>query len=212
MSRPDALLSSSILFLIGASFKKHHPWLQNWLCREHPKRKPTAPDHSPRAPGFRSGRGHSKYWFGGGPSKPASLTRCRSSSRLASGFHDLGATSTTASATQVAGRYPGLQPPEAQHSIVHNQYNAFACPRRRRGRHDRPGWKTSLFDKLPITHFRWGIHLAITAGLEHFTAISAHAMFDKRDIMGEAHPNVRAMHAWHAIEERLNTRAWPTTS
>ena len=43
--------------------------------------------------------------------------------------------------------------------------------------------------------------LAITSALEHFTSIVAHTLFDKRDLMKNAHPNVRAMYAWHAIEE-----------
>ena len=94
----------------------------------------------------------------------------------------------------------GFNRQEAQHSIVHNQYNA----RLRAQGVDVDGmtaWlENLLFDKYR-SRFSREYTLAITAGLEHFTAISAHAMFDKRDIMGEAHPNVRAMYAWHAIEE-----------
>ncbi len=94
----------------------------------------------------------------------------------------------------------GFNRQEAQHSMVHNQYNA----RLRAQGVDVDGmtaWlENLLFDKYR-SRFSREYTLAITSGLEHFTAISAHAMFDKRDIMGDAHPNVRAMYAWHAIEE-----------
>lgn len=94
----------------------------------------------------------------------------------------------------------GFNRQEAQHSIVHNQYNA----RLRAQGQDVDGmtkWlENLLFDKYR-SRFSREYTLAITGALEHFTAIGAHAMFDERDIMGSAHPNVRAMYAWHAIEE-----------
>ncbi|MBT9608587.1 MAG: metal-dependent hydrolase [Aquabacterium commune] len=89
---------------------------------------------------------------------------------------------------------------EAQHSMVHEQYNNVL---RKQGMpvDKLIGWLDQLlFDKYRNRHSR-EYTLAITGALEHFTALGAHAMFDDRDIMGDAHPKVRAMYAWHAIEE-----------
>jgi predicted metal-dependent hydrolase len=89
---------------------------------------------------------------------------------------------------------------EAQHSMVHAQYNDVL---RKQGMPVERliGWLDKLlFDKYR-SRFSREYTLAITGALEHFTALGAHAMFDDRDIMGSAHPKVRAMYAWHAIEE-----------
>jgi hypothetical protein len=89
---------------------------------------------------------------------------------------------------------------EAQHSMVHNQYNDRL---REQGMpvEQLIGWlEWLLFEHYRGTRSR-EYTLAITGALEHFTAIGAHPMFDERDIMRDAHPNVRAMYAWHAIEE-----------
>jgi predicted metal-dependent hydrolase len=41
----------------------------------------------------------------------------------------------------------------------------------------------------------------MTAALEHFTAMMADLFFAEKSILEGAHPRVRAMLAWHAIEE-----------
>ncbi len=89
---------------------------------------------------------------------------------------------------------------EAQHSMVHNQYNdrlrAQGMPVERL-----TNWLDKLLFETYRTRYSREYTLGITGALEHFTSISAHPMFDERDVMREAHPNVRAMYAWHAIEE-----------
>ncbi|GAC1373031.1 MAG: metal-dependent hydrolase [Aquirhabdus sp.] len=45
------------------------------------------------------------------------------------------------------------------------------------------------------------MQLAITAALEHMTALMAKAFFSEPQTMANAHPNMRALFAWHAIEE-----------
>jgi predicted metal-dependent hydrolase len=43
--------------------------------------------------------------------------------------------------------------------------------------------------------------LAETAAAEHMTAIMAHGFFDRRELLDLADPRMRAMYAWHAMEE-----------
>ena len=89
---------------------------------------------------------------------------------------------------------------EAQHTLVHRQDN----DRLRRQGIDVDGL-TRYVDKLLNATYRQRYSrrhtLSLTAALEHFTSIIAHSLFDQRDIMGDADPRVRAMYAWHAIEE-----------
>ena len=89
---------------------------------------------------------------------------------------------------------------EAQHTLVHNQYNDHL---RRQGI-DVDFLIKDLDDllfKKYRSRFSREYTLCITGALEHFTALGAHTLFDERDLMKDAHPNVRAMYAWHAIEE-----------
>jgi len=94
----------------------------------------------------------------------------------------------------------GFNRQEAQHTLVHRQDNDRL---RKQGVDvDR---LTKYVDNLLNVGYRSrysrGYTLAVTSALEHFTSIIAHSLFDKRDIMKEADHRVRAMYAWHAIEE-----------
>lgn len=89
---------------------------------------------------------------------------------------------------------------EAQHSMVHGQFNA-----RLKAQGIDVDYLNSKMEQVLFKIYRgWygrGYTLAVTSALEHFTAISAHSLFDERDIMGDADHRVRAMFSWHAIEE-----------
>ncbi|MGC4062915.1 MAG: metal-dependent hydrolase [Aquabacterium sp.] len=94
----------------------------------------------------------------------------------------------------------GFNRQEAQHTLVHRQDNDRL---RKQGINvDR---LNKYVENLLSVHYRGrysrAYTLAITSALEHFTSIIAHSLFDKRDIMKEADHRVRAMYAWHAIEE-----------
>ncbi|MDE2400478.1 MAG: metal-dependent hydrolase [Burkholderiales bacterium] len=89
---------------------------------------------------------------------------------------------------------------EGQHTLVHRQDNE-----RIRAQGVDVDALTAWVDNMLNNRYRkWysrGYTLAITSALEHFTSIIAHSMFDKRDVMKEADHRLRAMYAWHAIEE-----------
>jgi hypothetical protein len=94
----------------------------------------------------------------------------------------------------------GFNRQEAQHTLVHRQDND-----RLRKQGINVERLNKYVDNLLNVHYRGRYSrvytLAITSALEHFTSIIAHSLFDKRDIMKEADHRVRAMYAWHAIEE-----------
>ncbi|MGQ0596007.1 metal-dependent hydrolase [Aquabacterium sp.] len=94
----------------------------------------------------------------------------------------------------------GFNRQEAQHTLVHRQDN----DRLRRQGVD-VDKLTKYVDQMLNVDYRKKYSreytLSITSALEHFTSIIAHSLFDKRDVMKEADHRVRAMYAWHAIEE-----------
>jgi predicted metal-dependent hydrolase len=88
---------------------------------------------------------------------------------------------------------------EGQHTMVHNQYNE------RLKRQGIPVDKIAerqrrIFDKRRAKYSK-GFTLALTAASEHVTAIMTHAFFDRRSILEKADPRMRAMYAWHSVEE-----------
>lgn len=82
---------------------------------------------------------------------------------------------------------------EGQHGIAHTHYNELL---RRQGCAD----AKALFERCG-QRFSARYNLALTATFEHFTAMMAEGLFATKDVIAPADPNVRAMWAWHAIEE-----------
>lgn len=89
---------------------------------------------------------------------------------------------------------------EAQHGMVHAQYNERL--------------QAQGFDNAKLQRFlKFLLHkfapkltpriqmLSDSAATEHLTAIMAECLFTNKDVMAHADPRVRAMFAWHSIEE-----------
>jgi uncharacterized protein len=89
---------------------------------------------------------------------------------------------------------------EGQHGIVHGQYNdrlqAQGIPVDKL-----EGGLKFLFDQVARKYAPKAQTLAETAATEHLTAIMAHSFFVSKDMMDGADPRIRAMFAWHAMEE-----------
>lgn len=89
---------------------------------------------------------------------------------------------------------------EAQHSMVHRQYN----DRLKRQGIDIDAIEAELqqrffVDAPKVTSARQRV--GITAALEHLTAMMCTCFFERRELLDASDPRVRAMYAWHAIEE-----------
>src|SRR5690606_7878267 len=89
---------------------------------------------------------------------------------------------------------------EAQHGMVHDQYNDRLRAQGIDVDRLENIEKYLLFDLMrkyvPKKHT-----LAVTAASEHMTAIMAHSFFARKEVLESADPRMRAMYAWHAMEE-----------
>jgi predicted metal-dependent hydrolase len=89
---------------------------------------------------------------------------------------------------------------EGQHGMVHDQYN-----QRLRAQ----GIDVDMLEGIE-RHLLFNVlrkylpakqTLAETAAAEHMTAIMAHGFFERKDVLASADARMRAMYAWHAMEE-----------
>lgn len=88
---------------------------------------------------------------------------------------------------------------EAQHGIAHDKMNHLMI---------KQGMPVEQFTKRLRTMFRFELtkrspqyNIAMTAAAEHLTALMAETFYSRKDTLQDAHPFVRALFAWHAIEE-----------
>lgn len=89
---------------------------------------------------------------------------------------------------------------EGQHGMVHSQFNE-----RLKAQGIAVDQILERQNKIMFGFFRrWfprTFTLGQTAAAEHLTALMAHGFFGNKNLMANADPRVRAMYAWHSIEE-----------
>ena len=88
---------------------------------------------------------------------------------------------------------------EAQHGIAHHKMNQILIAQGMPVEHF-IGQLNQRFRHL-LKRYPAQYNIAITAACEHLTALMADAFFHDQTTMQEAHPFVRALLAWHSIEE-----------
>ena len=88
---------------------------------------------------------------------------------------------------------------EAQHGIAHDKMNEEM---------KRQGMPVDQFTQFLAARFKYlkqhrseQYNIAMTAAAEHLTALMAETFYRKKEALATAHPYVRALFAWHAIEE-----------
>lgn len=88
---------------------------------------------------------------------------------------------------------------EAQHGIAHDKMNDMMRQQ---------GMPIDQFIKVLNKILKFELenrsaqyNIAMTAAAEHLTALMAHTFYQQQTTMQDAHPFVRALLAWHAIEE-----------
>ena len=88
---------------------------------------------------------------------------------------------------------------EAQHGIAHEQMNQQM---KLQGMPvDQFIQRLSQVFKHDLTYRSPQFNIAMTAAAEHLTALMAETFYSKKATLATAHPYVRALFAWHAIEE-----------
>lgn len=89
---------------------------------------------------------------------------------------------------------------EGQHTMVHTQFNN----RLKEQGIDVDAILAKQEDVMfghVAKYFSKRYCLAMTAALEHLTAMMCTTFFERKDLLEKCDPRVRAMYAWHAVEE-----------
>jgi uncharacterized protein len=88
---------------------------------------------------------------------------------------------------------------EAQHGIAHDKMNKVM---KEQGMPvDQFIKRLNMIFKFELTKRSPQYNIAMTAAAEHLTALMAETFYSQKETLIEAHPYVRALLAWHSIEE-----------
>ena len=88
---------------------------------------------------------------------------------------------------------------EAQHGIAHDKMNQVM---KNQGMPvDQFIQRLNKIFKFELKYRSPQYNIAMTAAAEHLTALMAETFYGEKDTLKDAHPYVRALFAWHAIEE-----------
>ncbi|HET8731243.1 MAG TPA: metal-dependent hydrolase [Moraxellaceae bacterium] len=90
---------------------------------------------------------------------------------------------------------------EAMHSLEHKGFNAMLAAQGYGEIADKAGSIARYLCNEGRKRFSPRAQLAVTAGLEHITAILANAILRQPGLLDEMDPSVRMLWLWHAIEE-----------
>lgn len=88
---------------------------------------------------------------------------------------------------------------EAQHGMVHTQFNTLL---EKQGLN--VGWTQTFLDrkfKWQLKYWPKAFNLSYTAAAEHLTALMCTTFMERADVIGDFDPRMRAIYAWHSIEE-----------
>jgi predicted metal-dependent hydrolase len=89
---------------------------------------------------------------------------------------------------------------EAQHSMIHRQFNDRLAAQGVDIDYINRELEKHFFERMPRFTSRYQ-RLSATAALEHLTAMMCTCFFERKELLDTSDPRVRAMYAWHAIEE-----------
>lgn len=88
---------------------------------------------------------------------------------------------------------------EAQHGIAHDKMNQVM--REQAMPVDKFIIVMKKMFKFELSKRSPQYNIAMTAAAEHLTALMAETFYSRKETLADAHPYVRALFAWHAIEE-----------
>ena len=88
---------------------------------------------------------------------------------------------------------------EAQHGIAHDKMNQVMKDQGMPV--DQFIHRLNKVFKFELKYRSPQYNIAMTAAAEHLTALMAETFYGEKDTLQDAHPYVRALFAWHAIEE-----------
>jgi len=143
-----------------------------------------------------------KYWMGGDPFKTRFFDAMSTLFPVGEKFFIMSVREFRDGITdpQLQQEVKDFTRQEAQHSMVHRQYN----DRLKAQGIDVDDITQRMEQELMVDAYKLTTpiqRLAVTAALEHLTSMMCTCFFERKDLLENSDARVRAIYAWHAIEE-----------